>query len=81
MQNVDIKPILNGWISARNKLIARHSILNVTQKEYIDTLNGFANQLSLELPTMTIAEWEALSELVGTQLGLMRQREALYRRT
>jgi hypothetical protein len=65
--------VVNQWVSYRDKLTARNTIMGPQQgqqSEFIETLDANAIRLGNELPDMSHAELQGFSELVSELLTL-----------
>jgi len=74
---IDLSILLSSYITARNTVGAKRRQLGIapaTFNEFNELLKSYGRQLSetLDANNLTIAQWEALSELVNVRLNEVR---------
>ena len=74
----EIRRIIEGYVGARDRLSARHKILDVRQKEMIAVQVEHQRLLEAQFPDWPLALWEGLNELTGLVRGQKAQRLAQF---
>ena len=85
---MDLSNLLSQYITERDNYRASYGarqddLITVSKGGPLGlakVINGHAERLAIELPDLTLAQWEALSELTGSHLAEMRLRLEAFRR-
>lgn len=78
MNQGKLKEVLSAYIASREAFSKRRgspmsgASPGALTFEFSAHVNGLANELARALPLENIAQWEALHELSGARLGIMR---------
>ena len=70
----EIREVARDYLRFVESMTAQHKVLNVNRLEFIRQVVGYGDRLAESLPGLSIAEWQALSELSTSHLNEMRLR-------